>query len=80
LYTGGFFEGVSFITAFTNCDASRGLVLGSFFTLVFIFILYLPRKIISYEDFAKCIPMGFKTMVPAMIILTLAWTLGDLVS
>ena len=62
LYTGGFFEGVSF------------------FTLVFIFILYLPRKIISYEDFAKCIPMGFKTMVPAMIILTLAWTLGDLVS
>ena len=80
LYTGGFFEGVSFIMAFTNCDASRGLVLGSFFTLVFIFILYLPRKIISYEDFAKCIPMGFKTMVPAMIILTLAWTLGDLVS
>lgn len=80
VYTGGFFEGVSFIEAFTNCDASRGLVLGSFMTLVFIFILYLPRKIIYYDDFAKCIPMGFKTMVPAMIILTLAWSLGDLVS
>lgn len=80
IYTGGFFEGVSFIKAFTNCDASRGLVLGSFITLVFIFILYIPRKVISYDDFAKCIPTGFKTMVPAMIILTLAWTLGDLVS
>lgn len=80
LYTGGFFKGVSFIEAFTKCDASRGLVLGSFFTLVFIFILYLPRKIISYDDFASCIATGFKTMVPAMIILVLAWTLGDLVS
>ena len=80
LYTGGFFDGVGLIEAFTNCDASRSLVLGSFFTLVFIFILYLPRRIISYDDFAKCIPMGFKTMVPAMIILTLAWSLGDLVS
>lgn len=80
IYTGGFFDGIGFIEAFTNCDASRGLVLGSFITLVFTFILYIPRKIISYDDFAKCIPTGFKTMVPAMIILTLAWTLGDLVS
>lgn len=80
IYTGGFFEGVSFIESFTNCDASRGLVLGSFMTLVFIFVLYIPRKIISYDDFTKCIPIGFKTMVPAMIILTLAWSLGNLVS
>ncbi len=80
LYTGGFFEGVGFIEAFTNTDASRGLVLGSFFTLVFIFFLYVPRKVITYKDFTHCIPLGFKTMVPAMIILTLAWTLGDIVS
>ena len=45
VYTGGFFEGVSFIEAFTNCDASLGLVLGSFFTLIFTFCLYIPRKI-----------------------------------
>ena len=80
VYTGGFFDGVGFIEAFTQCDASSGLVLGSFFTLVFIFVLYLPRKIISYKDFADCIPTGFKMMVPAIIILILAWTLGDLVS
>lgn len=80
VYTGGFFDGVSFIEAFTNCNASLGLVLGSFFTLVFIFILYLPRRIISYTQFAECLPTGFKMMVPAMTILALAWTLGDIVS
>lgn len=80
VYTGGFFEGVSFIEAFTNCNASLGLVLGSFMTLLFILILYVPRKIISYTEFAECIPTGFKMMVPAMTILALAWTLGDIVS
>lgn len=80
VYTGGFFEGVDILTAFTNCDASRGLVLGSFFTLIFIFILYVPRKVLSYNEYADCIPSGFKSMVPALIILTLAWTLGDIVS
>lgn len=80
VYTGGFFDGVDFVTAFTQCDASTGLVLGSFFTLLFIFVLYIPRKVISYTDFAECIPMGFKMMVPAIIILILAWTLGAMVS
>lgn len=80
LYTGGFFDGAGFVEAFTNTDAPRGLVLGSFFTLVFIFLLYVPRKVITYKEFTHCIPVGFKTMVPAMIILTLAWTLGDIVS
>ena len=80
VYTGGFFNGVSFIEAFTNCNASLGLVLGSFFTLVFIFLLYLPRRILSYNEFAECLPTGFKMMVPAMTILALAWTLGDIVS
>ena len=80
LYTGGILEGAGFIEAFANCDASFGLVLGSFVTLIFIFILYIPRKIITYEDFANCIPFGFKTMVPAIIILILAWTLGNIVS
>ena len=80
LYTGGILDGAGFIEAFANCNASFGLVLGSFVTLVFIFILYIPRKIITYEDFANCIPFGFKTMVPAIIILILAWTLGNIVS
>lgn len=80
VYTGGFFEGESFINAFANCDASMGLVLGSFLTLVFVFLLYLPRKIISFNDFAECIPQGFKMMVSAILILILAWTLGGFCS
>lgn len=80
VYTGGFFNGVAFIEAFTNCNASFGLVLGSFATLLFIFLLYIPRRVISYQEFADCIPAGFKMMVPAMTILTLAWTLGAMVS
>lgn len=80
VYTGGFFEGVDFITAFTECNASFGLVLGSFFTLLFTFILYIPRRVISYQEFADSIPEGFKTMVPAICILVLAWTLGAMVS
>lgn len=78
VYTGGFFngEGISFVQAFSECDASRGLVLGSFFALVFTFVLYIARKVISFRDFAECIPQGFKMMVPAMLILVLAWTLS----
>lgn len=80
VYTGGFFEGVPFIKAFSECNASLGLVLGSFYSLLFIFVLYIPRKVISFRDFADCIPQGFKMMVPAITILTLAWTLGGFVS
>lgn len=80
IYTGGFFDGKDLITAFSQCDASRGLVYGTFVTLVFVFILYIPRKIISYNEFVECIPEGFKAMVPSNLILVLAWSLGDLVS
>ena len=80
VYTGGFFDGVPFVTAFSQCDASLGLVIGSFLTLIFMFLLYMPRKVITYNDFAQCILQGFKMMVPAMTILTLAWTLGSFVS
>lgn len=80
VYTGGFFAGESFISAFANCDASLGLVLGSFFTLLFTFILYLPRKIISFREYAECIPQGFRMMVSAILILVLAWTLGGFCS
>lgn len=78
VYTGGFFDGkgIGFVEAFSSCDASRGLVLGSFFALLFTFLLYIPRRIIGFKDFADCIPQGFKMMVPAILILVLAWTLS----
>ena len=80
VYTGGFFEGTSFIEAFSNCDASLGLVLGSFITLIFMFLLYIPRKVLSYKDFTDAIPQGFRVMIAAILILILAWTLGGFCS
>ena len=75
IYTGGFFSGEDFITAFSNCDASIGLALGSFFALVITIILYLIRRVLTFSDCMGCIPDGFKAMVPAIMILTFAWTL-----
>ena len=78
IYTGGFFsgEGVGFVQAFSDSDASVGLVLGSFVALIFTLLLYLPRKIISFKECMNTIPQGFKAMVPSIIILIFAWTLG----
>lgn len=66
---------LDFIEAFASSDASVGLVLGSFAALLFTIIFYLVRKIISFESAFNCIPEGFKAMVPAILILSLAWTL-----
>ncbi len=75
IYTGGFFSGADFVTAFSQSDASVGLALGSFFGLVITVILYLVRRVLSFRDCMACIPDGFKAMVPAILILTFAWTL-----
>ncbi len=76
LYTGGIMDGVGLVDAFANCDSSLSLVLGAFFTIILIAILYLPRKIVSFNEFAASLVEGFKAMVPAILILTFAWTLS----
>jgi len=76
VYTGGFFDGVNFVDAFAGCDASVGLVLGSVLALAVTAALYLPRKVITFQQFTASITDGFKAMVPAMLILTFAWTLS----
>ncbi|MBQ9322553.1 MAG: Na+/H+ antiporter NhaC family protein [Eubacterium sp.] len=80
IYTGGFFAGTGFVEAFANSDASVGLVLGSFFAFVITIVLYLVRRVLSFKDCMDCLPEGFKSMVPAMLILTLAWTLNGVTS
>jgi len=81
IYTGGFFDAGSdsyhdLIDAFANSDASIGLVLGAFIALAFTFVLYLPRKVISFKDFADSFVDGFKAMVSSILILIFAWTLS----
>lgn len=75
IYTGGFFEGAGFVTAFSNSDASVGLALGSICAMLITIIVYLFRKVLTFSDCMECLPAGFKAMVPAILILTFAWTL-----
>ncbi len=75
IYSGGFFSGENFVDAFSNSDASVGLMLGSAFGLLFAFLYYLVRRSMSFKEMMGCIPEGFKAMVPAILILTFAWSL-----
>ena len=89
IYSGGFFtkmvedEGamvanssyLNFIEAFSNSDASVGLVLGSLGAVIITIIFYMIRQVLSFKASMLCLPDGFKAMVPAILILTLAWTL-----
>ena len=75
IYSGGFFSGASFVDSFSGSDASVGLMLGSAFGLIFTLIFYTIRRAMSFRDMMGCIPEGFKAMVPAIMILTFAWSL-----
>lgn len=75
IYTGGFFSGTDFVTAFANCDAAYGLSLGSISALIVIIAYYMFRRVLKFNECMDSIAAGFKQMVPAILILTFAWTL-----
>ncbi|MBQ4062182.1 MAG: Na+/H+ antiporter NhaC family protein [Christensenellaceae bacterium] len=78
LYTGGILEGASLIDAFSDCDATVGLPLGSFVALVIIVIYLMARGLVTFKDSMACIPKGFCAMVPPILILTLATALKNM--
>jgi len=78
LYTGGILEGANLIDAFSNCDATVGLPLGSFVALVIIMIYFMARGLINFKETMGCIPKGFIAMVPAILILTMATALKNM--
>jgi Na+/H+ antiporter NhaC len=85
VYTGGFFDPESgaymnIIEAFSGSDASVGLVLGAALALAFTLVLYFPRRVITFRQFADSFAEGFKAMVPAILILCFAWTLSGVTS
>ena len=80
IYTGGFFKGADFITAFSECEASYGLALGSLGALLIIIVYYLCRGVLKFKDCMDSIVSGFKHMVPAILILMFAWTLKTMTS
>ena len=75
IYTGGFFDGTDFINAFANCNAAYGLSLGSIGALIVIIGYFICRRVLTFLDCMDSIALGFKQMVPAILILTFAWTL-----
>lgn len=93
VYSGGFFtkmvadEGgklvenetyLDFIGSFAASDASVGLVLGSFAAMIATSILFLVKRTLKLKEIMECVPEGFKAMVPAILILVLAWTLKSM--
>ena len=75
IYTGGFFDGVSFIDAFADCSAGPGLCIGSLIGVLFTFVWFWLRGAISFEKSMESIPGGFTQMIAPILILCLAWTL-----
>ena len=75
IYTGGFFDGVSFIDAFADCSAGPGLCIGSLIGVLFTFVWFWLRGAISFTKSMESIPGGFTQMIAPILILCLAWTL-----
>lgn len=76
MYSGEFFHGENgFVDSFANSDAAAGLSLGSILSLIVIVIYYMIRKTIKFTEAMDSIPEGFKAMIAAILILTLAWTI-----
>ena len=76
MYSGGFFYGENnFIDSFANSDAAAGLSFGSLLSLIVIIIYFMFRRTIKFREMMDAIPEGFKAMIAAILILTLAWTI-----
>lgn len=65
--------------AFANCNSGLSLAIGSTIAVIFTALLYLPRKLITFRDFTDSFVQGFKSMVPAILILTFAWTISAII-
>lgn len=78
IYTGGFFDGESFVNSFANCDAPLGLSMGSVAALLITVIFYIARRVLTFKDCMNAFPEGFKAMISPILILTFAWTLSGL--
>lgn len=81
IYTGYQDGAQDIVNAFAGCDAETSLIFATTVTILFMLLLYLPRKVISFKGFMDSMAEGFKLMVPAVTILIFAWSLkgiGDL--
>ncbi len=78
IYVGGYWSApeVTLFEAFGNTSAGPALALGAFGALIVTFLLFVPRKLLSFKAFFECVNTGVRNMIGACIILTLAWTIS----
>ena len=80
MYSGGYWGEDpayhTFAASLGNSSASEALVWSSFGALVVAFFMFVPRKVVSFRDFMDGSVEGMKMMLPANIILVLAWTIS----
>ena len=75
IYTGFLGGATDIITAFAGCDAETSLIFATFITIMFMLVLYLPRKVVTFKGFMDSFVEGFRLMIPAVAILIFAWSL-----
>ena len=75
IYTGYLDGATNVITAFAGCDAETSLIFATMITVLFMLVLYLPRKVVTFKGFMDSFVEGFKLMIPAVAILIFAWSL-----
>lgn len=80
LRTGGFFKGVNAQAAFGDANVNLSLVIGAVVALLVSFVMFIPRKLLTFNDFMTGIVDGMKSMLSAIVILILAWTIGGITS
>ncbi|SKB50934.1 transporter, NhaC family (TC 2.A.35) [Lachnospiraceae bacterium] len=80
IYTGFQNGGVNVQDAFANCDSEISLIFATFITLMFMLVLYLPRKVVTFKEYMDSFVSGFQLMIPAIAILVFAWTLKGMTS
>ena len=78
LYTGGIFQGKSFVDAFAGCNAAKSLVMASLLTILATLLFYKIRNLVSFHDSMEGLTTGFKSMSSPILILILAWTLSSM--
>ena len=75
IYTGFLGGATDIVTAFSGCDAETSLIFATMITVLFMLVLYLPRKVVTFKGFMDSFVEGFKMMIPAIAILIFAWSL-----
>ncbi len=79
LRSGGYFSGTAtFARAFALADAGPSLSLAALSAVLFSFLMFVPRKLIGFKEFSSIVVLGMKTMIPAVVMLALAWTISGI--